>query len=87
MSSREFGGADIESWILSYLGSLLGIPSETLDAGASMVDLGLDSAMVVALSADLEEWLGVELDPGMLLEAPSIGGLARSVAETLAGPR
>ncbi|AJE87369.1 hypothetical protein SLNWT_6993 [Streptomyces albus] len=50
------------------------------DRRATFVDLGLDSASVVAVAGAAEEHLGVEVPTEWLFDHPSIDALARHLA-------
>lgn len=70
----------IGRWIGAYLASLLDISPQEVSLDSSIEDLGLDSSVVVALSGDLEEWLGCDLDPAIMFDAPTLQMLAERLA-------
>lgn len=86
MSERAAGpGAaaierEIAGWMRGYLAELLEIPLEEIDDDTSFDRYGLDSLASVGMIGDLEEWLGVELDPVLASDHPSIRALARALA-------
>lgn len=76
--------AEIQAWIVSYLAKLMEISPEEVDATAPFDRYGLDSAAVVGMTGDLEEWLGCDLDPTLPYDYPTIEAMSRHLAETLA---
>lgn len=63
----------------AYLGDVLGRPAESIDPAADFDQLGLDSALAVALLAELDEWYGVDIPPEELFENPTINAVAEYV--------
>lgn len=73
--------ASIQDWILNYLEKSLGVGRDTIDPRAPFDELGVDSAAAIAMTGDLEDWLGRKLSPTLAYEYPSIDELARHLAE------
>lgn len=71
---------DIQAWLVHYLAELLEIDPAMMDVTLPFERYGLDSAAVVALTGDLEDWLGGSLDPTLPYDYPTIGALAQHVA-------
>jgi acyl carrier protein len=60
--------------------------AEAIDAERPLADYGVDSIAVVGVTGDLEDWLGVELDPTMFFDHPTLDQLAAFLLnEQLAG--
>ena len=76
--------ADIQTWLVDYLANLLEIEPNKVKVSTQFERYGLDSAAVVGLSGDLEEWLGLELDPTLLYDYPTIETLSQHLAEECA---
>ncbi|QEU90188.1 acyl carrier protein [Streptomyces kanamyceticus] len=55
-------------------------PGQRLDWHTSFVELGLDSAAVVAVSGAAGQRLGLEVPPEWLFDHPTIHGLAQFLA-------
>ena len=70
----------IRDWCVEYLARTLDLPDHTIDPEMTFARLGLDSANSVFLIVELEEWLGLELTPDLLVEHPTIEELARHLA-------
>ena len=72
----------IRAWLLARLRERLGVETP-LDADRPLADYGLDSLAAIAITADLEDWLEVELEPTMFFDYPSIDELARFLKDEL----
>jgi acyl carrier protein len=75
--------AEIQEWIVSYLAELLEIESDDINVSIPFDRYGLDSAVVVGLTGDLEEWLGQKLDPTLLYDYPTIEAISQHLAQEL----
>jgi acyl carrier protein len=76
--------AQIQSWIASYLAELLEVDSEEVDVTLSFDRYGLDSAVAIGLTGDLEDWLGTQLDPTLLYDYPTVSALSKHIASEIA---
>ncbi len=74
---------DIQVWIASYLAELLEIDVDEVETTIPFNRYGLDSAAVIGLTADLEEWLGFKLEATLMYDYPTIEALARHLADSL----
>lgn len=72
---------DIEEWLATYLSKLLGIDPEKIGSKISFARYGLDSSASIALTSELGDWLGRELDPTINYSYPTIEALAKHLAE------
>ena len=72
---------EIEKWLTSYVAELLETDPENIDATVPFERHGLDSSAAVGLTCDLEDWLGVELDPTLAYDYPTIEALASHLAK------
>src|SRR5262245_43193991 len=70
----------IAAWIASRVARLLRTNPKDIDLHAPLESHGLDSAAVVGLTGELEDWLGIEIDPSLPYDFPTISGLAEQVA-------
>jgi acyl carrier protein len=76
--SRE----EIRVWLVGKLSEVLH-PDVPLDPARPLADFGLESRSVLGVTADLEDWLGVELDPTMFFDYPTIDELAAFLEDEL----
>jgi acyl carrier protein len=75
--------SEIQEWIVSYLAELLEIESDDINISIPFDRYGLDSAVVVGLTGDLEEWLEQKLDPTLLYDYPTIEAISQHLAQEL----
>lgn len=73
---------EIRSWLLDKLAHELHAEAP-LDSACPLADYGLESRSAIGVTADLEDWLGVELDPTMFFDYPTIDELARFLKDEL----
>ena len=74
-------GAITREWLRGELSTLLGLPSERIDAGERFNRYGLDSAKATALIAHLSAWLGRPLLPTLAWEHPTLDALADFIGD------
>ena len=72
---------EIKSWLVNYVAKELELEPQAIDPGTKLERYGLDSAAAVDLVGALEAWLGVDLDPTLPYDYPSIDELARHLVE------
>lgn len=72
--------AEIRAWCTACIAELLEIPPGTVGADAPFARLGLDSANAIQMIVTLEDRLGIELDPEIVADHPTVTELAREVA-------
>jgi acyl carrier protein len=70
----------IAAWLTRYLADVLGLDRESIDERQVFTRYGLDSAAAIAMSSDLGEWLGCEVDAAAAYDHPSIARLAAALA-------
>ena len=73
---------EIRAWLLDKLRRELHADGP-LDGSCPLADYGLESRSAIGVTADLEDWLGVELDPTMFFDYPTIDELARFLKDEL----
>ena len=72
--------AEIQAWITTYLADLLEIEPDEIDVTIPFDCYGLDSAVAVGMTGDLEDWLGRKLDPTLLYDYPTVESFAHHLA-------
>lgn len=73
--------AEIQTWIASYLADLLEVDADEIDVTIPFDRYGLDSAVAVGMTGDLEDWLNRKLDPTLLYDYPTVESFAHHLAE------
>ncbi|MFH8291786.1 acyl carrier protein [Streptomyces sp. NPDC018059] len=67
---------ELSDWLAGEVAALLGDPTGTVDRAASMNEYGLDSIAGLTLAAAIEDRLGIEVDPAIVWDHPSVDALA-----------
>ena len=67
---------EIQDWIISYIAELLEVEPELVDPTIPFDRYGLDSSAAYALTGDLEDWLGREIDPTAIYDYPTVEALS-----------
>lgn len=70
----------VEDWLVAYLSKLLDIGEEKMATTTSFSRYGLDSSASISMVSDLSDWLGREIDPGLIYSYPTIEALAAILA-------
>jgi len=71
------------SWLVERAAGHLGIPSTHLDPAVPLAEYGLDSVGAVGLCGDVEEHLGIETDPTLVFDYPTLHEIARFLTSQL----
>ena len=75
---------EIQDWIVSYIAELLEVEPELVDPTISFDRYGLDSSAAYALTGDLEDWLGREIDPTAIYDYPTVEALSEHLSSVVA---
>ncbi len=71
--------AEIQNWLVGKMAEELQIDPSQIDIEAPILAQGIDSMHVVAIIAQLEDWLGIRFSSNPLEDFPSIEALSRSL--------
>ena len=75
----------IRTWLITQVAQTLNINTDEVDDTIPFERYGLESADIVAIMADLEDWLGCEIDdPTLMYEYPTIQEFSEHLAENYA---
>jgi acyl carrier protein len=72
---------ELQDWLVSYLAELLDIELAEIDMTVTFDRYGLDSSAAIAMTGDLADWLGSELDPTLIYDYPTIEALVTNLLE------
>ncbi len=70
----------ITAFVVGLVAELLGCDTSTVDPGAPMESLALDSLEAVIITGDLSTWLGWEVDETLPWQVATLAELASLVA-------
>ena len=78
--------AEIRDWCIAYIRRTIDDPVGRGRARYRLCpEMGLDSATSAYFIVELEEWLGIELEPELVFDYPTIADLARHIVTRPAG--
>ena len=72
---------EIRDWCLAYVRRIVDNPGVAVGTDIGFAEMGLDSATSAYFIVELEEWVGVELEPELVFDYPTIAELARHIVE------
>jgi acyl transferase domain-containing protein/acyl carrier protein len=84
--NEERGADTIRAWITERVAARLRCSPGDIDPHEPLTRYGLESIGAIALSGELQEWLGCNLPPTLIYDYPNVAALARHLADTHAGP-
>jgi acyl carrier protein len=70
---------EIRDWCLAYLTRTVADPAIPIGPDIPFERMGLDSATSAYFIVELEEWVGVELEPELVYDHPTVDELARHI--------
>ena len=70
---------EIRDWCLAYLSRTVDNPLIPIGPDIPFPQMGLDSATSAYFIVELEEWVGVELEPELVFDYPTVDELARHI--------
>jgi acyl carrier protein len=76
---------EIQDWIVARISALTKVPAREIHVSEPFLRYGLDSVAVVALVAELEDWLGYRFTSDPLEDHATVEALARFLAEQTSG--
>ena len=72
----------LERWLAALVASAVDLDPGTIDVEARLDRYGIDSAAAIGLTDELEQRLGVPLDPTLLYDYPTIRSLSGFLTRT-----
>lgn len=66
----------LEQWLQQAVAQALEKPVASIARDVPLSEMGMDSVAAVALTGDLEDWSGLEVDPTLIFDYPTIQALS-----------
>ena len=76
---------EIQHWLIQKLSEELNIPTRKITTDKAFSEFGLSSLSLVSIEGDIEEWLGIEMDPMLLWEYPTIELISEELLKLVPG--
>ena len=73
--------SEIEAWLRREVSSLVGIPEDEVNINEEFASFGLGSVQSVTLAGELQEFLGFRLSATLVWDFPTVGSMAKHLAE------
>jgi acyl carrier protein len=73
--------AEIQAWLIAEIARRAAVPPESVDITASFAAYRLDSLEGVNMAGALEDFLGVELEPTLVWDFPTVEKLSRYLCQ------
>jgi thioester reductase-like protein len=83
-TDTEFTPETISALLTEVVASYVEVPADAISSDTPLSEYGLDSVYALAVTVDIEEQLGISLDPTMLWDHPTIDALAEALAKQTA---
>jgi acyl carrier protein len=80
-SSANTVQAELQEWLCAHLAAELRVPGGEIDPTEPMSVYGLDSVTAFAVLTDVEDRVGLELDPNSLWDYPTVAEFTRFLAD------
>jgi acyl-CoA synthetase (AMP-forming)/AMP-acid ligase II/acyl carrier protein len=72
---------EIENWLISYLALYLKVPANEINISEPFANYGMDSSVAISATGELAQCLGLELEPTLFWEYPSIKAVAQYLSQ------
>lgn len=80
------GGVLPHEWLMDRLSLYLRRAPESIDPGVPLAEYGMDSVAALSLCGDLEDEFGLEVEPTLLWDHPTVTALVRHLEQVLPVP-
>ncbi|MFI9760741.1 acyl carrier protein [Streptomyces sp. NPDC051963] len=74
---------ELRSWLRAQVAHYAQLDAVAIDTDVELTTYGLDSVYALVLCGDIEDHLGLALEPTVAWDHPTIDALARHLEETL----
>lgn len=75
--------SDVQDWLISAIGRALQIDPNEIETSVAFDRYGMDSALAVELTGELEKRVGQSLSPTLMYDYPTIDALSEHLAGEL----
>lgn len=79
---NTFTEAELSNFIRNKIAVELGIPEEEIDLTIEFINFGMDSVNSIFILQHIEKFIGVDLNPLLFWDYPTIESLSRYIVTT-----
>lgn len=83
MSTRVMSAEDLQRLVFAKTAVVAGLEPEEIGPDTTLESAGLDSSEAVIVAMEIEEVIGIELDPGVFLRFANLGEVADELTRLL----
>jgi acyl carrier protein len=76
--------ANVRTWLIGRIAHYLKEPAGTINASTPLADYGLDSVYAFTLCGEIEDTLGVAVEPSLIWNVESLADLTDRIVELAA---
>lgn len=76
IDQQSIRASAVSAWLVNYISSLLDITKEQVTLDKPFSRFGLDSASIAAMTGELSQWLGTEIDPSIAYDYATINKIS-----------
>ncbi|RKH63016.1 acyl carrier protein [Corallococcus llansteffanensis] len=73
----------LSSWLSARIATYVQRKPDEIRSDVPLAEYGLDSVYALTLAGDLEDHLGMSLDPTLMWDHPTIAGLTQALLQVL----
>lgn len=71
----------LKAWLSQRVASYVRLEPDTIKSDVALSEYGLDSVYALTLTADIEDYLSLTLDPTLMWDHPNIDALSKVLME------
>ncbi|QKW09292.1 acyl carrier protein [Streptomyces sp. NA04227] len=75
---------EVREWLRARVAAHTGSPAEEIRVDLPLNEYGLDSVYVLGLCAEIEDHYGIEVEPTLMWDNPSLNPLAEALVPLIA---
>ena len=72
---------ELRDWLCAYMAKELELPAGSIDPAEPMSAYGLDSIRAITMLADVEDHIGLAIDPNALWEFPTVDSFTEMLVD------
>jgi acyl carrier protein len=76
---------DLAAWLTELVATYLDVSPDTIDRDVDLATYGIDSVYALSIASDIEDHLGLDVDPTYLRAYPTITTLADRLHQLVRG--
>ena len=78
---------NLQAWLAQRVATYVRRSPEEIEPDVPLAEYGLDSVYALTLSGDIEDYLGLSLEPTVMWDHPTLGMLVKALLQDLAKAR